>query len=245
MATNDEYSRRTFDFVARIQKLRDYKAIVRAIEIELEWYGLTAFTSLTSVGPDRPVTDAVLANTRPQEYILRYVQQNYVVRDPLVTELRRKVHIYSWNDLRNDRPLSKEQRFIIDEASEFGLRDGLTVPIATASGLIDIFSPCGEAPNLSERARQALDVVCTYAHKALQLAAADKSRNESHRPLTEREREVIKWVANGKTDEEIGLILSVSANTVHGYMKSAMLKLNAGRRTYAVVQALRFGEIAL
>lgn len=245
MPNGDEYARRTLDFVARIQNLRDYGAIVREIAKELEWYGLTAFTSLANVGPGRPVTEAVLANTRPEEYIVRYVKQNYVARDPLVTELRRQVHVYSWDDLRKNRPLTKDERNIIEEASEFGLRDGLTIPIPTASGLIDIFSPCGLQPNLSARARQALDVVCTYAHKALQLAAADQRRHASHQPLTEREREVLKWVAVGKTDEEIGLILSVSANTVHAHIKRVMEKLDAGRRPYAVVQALRFGEIAL
>jgi LuxR family transcriptional regulator, quorum-sensing system regulator BjaR1 len=111
--------------------------------------------------------------------------------------------------------------------------------------MLDVFSPCGLQPDLSERARQALDVICTFAHKALQLAVMRKARTEPRHPLTPREREILKWVAVGKTDDEIGTILTLSADTVHSHLKNSMRKLDAGRRTYAVVQALRFGEIAL
>jgi DNA-binding CsgD family transcriptional regulator len=63
--------------------------------------------------------------------------------------------------------------------------------------------------------------------------------------LSRREKEALRWVAIGKTDEEIGLILKLSPKTIHAYVESAKKKLNASTRTYAVVQALRFGEIRL
>ena len=63
--------------------------------------------------------------------------------------------------------------------------------------------------------------------------------------LTPREREIMQWVASGKTDDEIGDILSIGATTVTSHVENAKQKLDAFRRTYAVVQALRFGEITL
>jgi LuxR family quorum sensing-dependent transcriptional regulator len=222
-----------------------YDEICAEISKELEWFGLTAFTSLSNVGPGRTMVDCLLANTRPEEYSLRYVSKNYIEIDPIVTELRRTVRMFSWSDVRNNRSLSKSEQWIIEEGSDFDLHDGLTIPIPTASGMLDVFSPCGSQPNLSQRARQALDVICTYAHKALRLSVIEKTRQAPHPALTPREREIMKWVAVGKTDDEIGTILSVSADTVHSHLKNAMRKLDAGRRAYAVVQALRFGEIAL
>jgi DNA-binding CsgD family transcriptional regulator len=55
----------------------------------------------------------------------------------------------------------------------------------------------------------------------------------------------MRWVAAGKTDDEIGEILTISRETVTTHVENAKIKLNATRRTYAVVQALRFGEISL
>ncbi len=242
---SDEYAHRCFDFVHRMQNATDVDEICTAINKELAWFGLSAFTSLSEVAPGRSMADCLLANTRPEEYSLRYVAKNYIEIDPIVTELRRTVRTFSWSDVQSNRPLSKAERWIVAEGSEFGLRDGLTIPIPSASGLLDVFSPCGLEPNLSERARQALDMICTFGHKALKLAVIEKMRNRPHQPLTAREREIMKWVAVGKTDDEIGMILSVSADTVHSHLKNAMRKLDAGRRTYAVVQAIRLGEIAL
>jgi LuxR family quorum sensing-dependent transcriptional regulator len=240
----DQYARRAFDFVSRMQRASDFDEICAEITKELEWFGLTAFTSLSNVGPGRTMVDCLFANTRPEEYSLRYVAKNYIEIDPIVTELRRKVRTFSWTEVRNMRPMTKRERWIIEEGRDFGLRDGLTIPIPTASGMLDVFSPCGLEPNLSERARQALEIICTFAHKALQLSLIEKSRQAPHQSLTPREREILKWVAIGKTNDEIGMILSVSAETVHTHLKHAMRKLDAGRRTYAVVQALRFGEIS-
>jgi DNA-binding CsgD family transcriptional regulator len=66
-----------------------------------------------------------------------------------------------------------------------------------------------------------------------------------HTPLTPREREIMQWVAIGKTDEEIAGILSISMTTVTSHVENAKQKLDAFRRTYAVVQAIRLGEISL
>ncbi len=244
MAGTDEYARRAFDFVSRMQRATDFDEICSEITKELEWFGLTAFTSLSHIGPGRSMADCLMANTRPEEFSLRYVAKNYIEIDPIVTELRRRVRMFSWTDVYANRPLTKTERWIIEEGREFGLRDGLTIPIPTASGMLDVFSPCGLEPNLSKRARQALDIICTFAHKALDLAVIGKSRQGSRQLLTDREREVLKWVAVGKTDEEIGIILSISDDTVHSHVKNAMRKLDTNRRTYAVVQAIRFGEIA-
>jgi LuxR family transcriptional regulator, quorum-sensing system regulator BjaR1 len=245
LGSTDEYGRRALDFVSRMQNATDFDEICAEIDKELEWFGLTAFTSLTNVCPGNTMMDCLLANTRPEEFSLHYVAKNYIEIDPLVTELRRTVRMFAWADVCDNRQLSKNEKYVMEEGREFGLRDGLIIPIPTAGGMLDVFSPCGLQPDLSERARQALDVICTFAHKALQLAVMRKARTEPRHPLTPREREILKWVAVGKTDDEIGTILTLSADTVHSHLKNSMRKLDAGRRTYAVVQALRFGEIAL
>lgn len=74
---------------------------------------------------------------------------------------------------------------------------------------------------------------------------SESTGTETHTRLTPREREILQWVAIGKTDEEIADILSISTMTVTSHVENAKQKLDAFRRTYAVVQAIRRGEIDL
>lgn len=52
--------------------------------------------------------------------------------------------------------------------------------------------------------------------------------------LTQREAEIMHWVAMGKTYAEVGMILGISANTVKNHMKSICGKLDASNRMQAV-----------
>jgi LuxR family quorum sensing-dependent transcriptional regulator len=242
----DEYSKRTLDFVQRLQQLTKYDEVRDLIVKELEWFGFSCVTSLSIPGPGCKFRDGILLNNRPAEYVDRYAEKNYVMHDPCVTELRANIHPYSWGDVRVGRDLKKSQRMIIDEAREFGARDGFIVPIVNLSGSVALFCPWGLEPDLSPRARAALEMIGIYAHHALTRALLQKQRDEvAHTPLTPREREIMQWVAVGKTDEEIADILSIGTTTVTSHVENAKQKLDAFRRTYAVVQAIRLGEISL
>lgn len=63
-------------------------------------------------------------------------------------------------------------------------------------------------------------------------------------PLSERECEVLRWAAAGKTSCEIGMILGVTERTVNFHVASAISKLNASNKTHAAVKALLLGIIA-
>ncbi len=56
--------------------------------------------------------------------------------------------------------------------------------------------------------------------------------------LTRREVEVLEWVARGKTNSEIGLILSISPRTASKHLEHIYTKLGVESRTAAVVQFL-------
>jgi DNA-binding NarL/FixJ family response regulator len=57
--------------------------------------------------------------------------------------------------------------------------------------------------------------------------------------LTQREREVLRLLADGLSNEEIGKRLAISAETVRTHVRKAMGKLEADTRTQAVATALR------
>ena len=62
-------------------------------------------------------------------------------------------------------------------------------------------------------------------------------------PLTDREREVLERVADGRTNGEIGLELTISPKTVARHRENIMRKLNLHSRTELVKYAIRRGII--
>jgi len=58
-------------------------------------------------------------------------------------------------------------------------------------------------------------------------------------PLTAREREVLDWLAGGKTDRDIAHILGISPRTVHKHLQRIYEKLGVETRTAAVMRVLR------
>jgi DNA-binding NarL/FixJ family response regulator len=57
--------------------------------------------------------------------------------------------------------------------------------------------------------------------------------------LTQRERDVLRLLADGHANEEIGRRLEISPDTVRTHVQNAMTKLEADTRTQAVATALR------
>ena len=57
--------------------------------------------------------------------------------------------------------------------------------------------------------------------------------------LSQRELEVLQYVANGNSNKMIGRLLQISEQTVKNHLTSIMSKLQAKDRTHAVVIALR------
>ena len=56
--------------------------------------------------------------------------------------------------------------------------------------------------------------------------------------LTEREREVLRLVAGGKTNKEIAEELMVSTHTVKAHISSIMQKIGGSRRVELAVKAV-------
>ena len=69
----------------------------------------------------------------------------------------------------------------------------------------------------------------------------DCGRSDRSADLTEREVECLSWIGEGKTSDEIAIILSLSTHTVNHYLISATKKLNTVNRMHAITTAVRLG----
>jgi DNA-binding NarL/FixJ family response regulator len=84
------------------------------------------------------------------------------------------------------------------------------------------------------------------ASKLLQhMSQQATERETSADSLTEREMEVLKLLAQGKTNKEIAAALVISERTVKFHVGSILSKLGAGNRTEAVTIAAQRGLVNL
>lgn len=61
--------------------------------------------------------------------------------------------------------------------------------------------------------------------------------------ITSREREILQWVHNGKTNGEIASILEISPHTVKNHVQNILRKLNVQNRSHAVLRASQLGLV--
>jgi len=62
-------------------------------------------------------------------------------------------------------------------------------------------------------------------------------------PLTNRETQILTYVAEGNSNKEIAYILKISEQTIKNHVSAILRKLNANDRAHAVALALRSGWI--
>jgi DNA-binding NarL/FixJ family response regulator len=79
----------------------------------------------------------------------------------------------------------------------------------------------------------------TYVDPVLAGVLASSSAADNIPNLTPRERDVLRLLADGLSNEEIGKSLFISRETVRTHLRKAMAKLDADTRTEAVATALR------
>ncbi len=130
----------------------------------------------------------------------------------------------------------------MNEAGDFKLKTGFTVPLMTLEGETAGFSLAGEKLEMAPEARGMLTLLATYAlGRTFELRAAEPGATETR--LTRREQEALQWAAEGKNENEIGEIMNISEHGVDKHMRSVRHKLGTRSRTHAVAEAIRRGLI--
>lgn len=221
-------------------------------QAERVWDSLLAFTSQSGLpygeiidipGPAETLEEATLCVRYPEEWRRRYIRRNYIRKDPVILHLLRTSEPYTWTEVLEFPDYTKAQRRVRQEAAEFGLREGYVVPIVGLRTGTAIVQFAGAAADLGTHARAELRLAAIYAHARIRALSATVRRTPPPAPLTLRERECLQWVAVGKSDWEIGEILSISEKTANFHVEQVKRKYNVATRVQAVVQAIRAGAI--
>ncbi len=146
-----------------------------------------------------------------------------------------------WDDAYKDPKTTDRERRIFDEAKEFGLRTGVTIPLRGRLGTFPTMSFVQtETSGLSNSAVFYLWLAALFVHIMVERSV---DLNADVPSLTARETECISWVPSGKSSWDIGAILGISPNTVDFHIKHVMKKLDTANRLVASMEAEQLGLI--
>ena len=120
-----------------------------------------------------------------------------------------------------------------------GIDHAVALPIEVNAQTLVSFVLNRVGRDFSDRECALLDVVGTCLSRQYRNAQAARAAPvPPQTPLTPREREVLRWVAAGKTDRDIALVLGCSHRTVQKHLERSYVKLGVETRTAAAMRAL-------
>jgi DNA-binding CsgD family transcriptional regulator len=209
---------------------------------------LLGVDNLAYLGVNLPVTNVknyYVHNTYSRDWAMRYESQNYVSVDPIVRRGMTSLLPVEWDGLER---LGRAELKFFGEAKEFGVgRQGLTFPVRGVHGETAIFSVSStmKDPDWIEFRRthiKDLRIVAEFFHQRVLNSVAGRIMQADH-VLTQRELECLHWSAEGKTYEDIAVILKITPRTVRFFLENARNKLGSLNTTHAVVTAMSRGLI--
>ena len=191
---------------------------------------------------DQKANFGIACNYSP-EWMEYYFERGFNHIDPVTMCAATQEQSFAWVDLDQYMIVSKAQRTILSMANEAKLYNGIAIPLRGMGSQIAGF---GFATSEKAGAFDGnIDMVTAYCNHFYVAYRRLLQRNEPAKNIlfTEKEREVLKWVATGKTDAEIAMILNLSRNTIDAHMRKIFKKLEANSRVLAAGKASTLGLV--
>jgi LuxR family transcriptional activator of conjugal transfer of Ti plasmids len=188
-----------------------------------------------------------LISSYPKSWTSHYFDEGYDNIDPVFQKPRTPCRMFLWDGRDARSAKSAKERRLFDDALSFKIRTGLTVPISASQGRFAAFTLAVDerSPGLDrfvETSKDLLQMVgLTYhAHVNARIGRVPLT-GQTGSPLTQRERQCLAWISDGKTMEEIAKILDVTSRAVKFHLDNARRNLAAFSLPHAVALAVRQG----
>ena len=201
---------------------------------------LESFTSpemrVNSSAPDGSILPATVSQLDTDDTVIRYARR---MNSPAIWQMN------SAGQLQGD--VIKANTSILSALGGHGIRSGVLFPYHGIGSEFGLFVACAKTDYANSSLAQAdtlhamslLGAAIFDAHNDNRLTRVEDMR----RSLTKREKECLRWAADGKTAWEIGTILDVSERTAVFHLQNASRKLGANSRANALLKALIYGVI--
>ncbi len=204
-------------------------------------YGFTRFHGARTAGdPD----DALFLTTCDASYAQTYFNNGFYARTPAFRWAQTNTGACTWTWVREAYlagQLSVEEADTVRQNAVMGIVAGITVSFPETSSRAR-----GALGLIADPGRTYQDVDAQFAQKVAELMAVAHMMHlkiiqlplpGQRRALTDRQREALEWVADGKTSQDVALLMGVSAAMVEKHLRLAREALVVDTTTQAVAKA--------
>jgi len=183
----------------------------------------------------------IRADGFPEDWVHHYVEDKLFRVDPIPEFARGSTEPFYWSDIDRLTALMEREAAYLEELKAARLGEGLGVPVfgpLNFDGYVGLGFG-GTRPGLAPRAVRELQVAAQVSHLAY--CGLRAGERQSRTGLSPREREVLHWIARGKSNAVIADIMRVSPHTVDTHVRRIFDKLGVADRTSAAVKGLGSG----
>lgn len=183
----------------------------------------------------------------PMSFLKEYAEKNYASRDGQLYECIQTQKPKLWIDVYKKHKHSFDRKsgkgfdpqlveMVLDYKDDLTLRQVLFDQTQQAFNVSLAFREEKEARRFGHLFEEVVPYLQIAMLRAYGMNGAAISGASS---LSSREREVLKWLIEGKSNWEIGRILHIAERTAKFHVKNLMRKLRASNRAQLVVNAFR------
>ncbi len=187
----------------------------------------------------------IASSNYPSDWRSIYFKRKFEAIDPVVNRAKSMKRVFTWSGEYERRHLSKEERAFFDQAADFGIRSGVTVPIRAANGSTSMFTMASDKPAID--LKRDIDPIAAAA------AVGQLHTRMSSLPLTPcaqypawlepKEAAYLNWIAVGKTMDEAADLEGVKYNSVKIKIEETRKRLQVHTMPHLVALAIRAGLI--
>lgn len=201
-------------------------------------YGFTRYRSGMSLGDPQ---DWIVLTNHPPEYIQPFINEGMYFHAPMLKWAIENNGACSWRWMeQNAQALTPSEMKVIAFNRRMGVTAGYTQSFRSISqrskGGIGLIARPGMSQDAVEQVwvkhGPEIMVANNVAHLKLLTLPYSGTRH-----LTKRQREVLEWVGDGKTTQDIALLLGLTAATVEKHLRLAREALDVETTAQAVLKA--------
>ncbi|MBR0911479.1 helix-turn-helix transcriptional regulator [Bradyrhizobium japonicum] len=180
----------------------------------------------------------------PAGYAESYVANGWDQIDPVVHFVNSARRPFAWAQACEATKLTGRQKKFLADCRDMGVHSGITIPLHGPGTDVDLISISLRDEKQARPDRLAVIYGLTYQYR-LRLSEIIEERRHCGQDLTAKEIECLRWCKEGKTNWEIGEILSISEKTVEFHLSNTIRKLGVSNRITAVVKGIQTGIISI
>lgn len=231
--------RSAFDFVEQAAAVNSVEELDRLFLAHTEPMGVDYALGGVVFARGRIFRPNILLGSRDHGWFQHYNDQNLFRRDIILPRMCTTVSPVSWSDVAAERSVTHDEMEVLLGPRDFGLSDGLAIPIHCARGEMGTLTVAGRHFVNDPTIEAAIYMMATTAyHRMIELLDQEPVTAVSPR-LSSRQVQCLNLLKEGKTTAEIAEVLEISSHTAKEHIEKIMELFDVGTRVEAIVAAHR------